>query len=153
QPGNVHVANADLSNDVELTSNDNFKSKPSWSPDGAKLAFSETLPDITAQVVVMNPDGSGSTSLGAGASPIWSPDGTKFVFNGSDGIWTMNADGSNRVSISTPVGGSPDWQPIPAPPPPPPPSPQAPTNSTIPTIAGTPKTGQTLTAEPGSWNG
>jgi parallel beta helix pectate lyase-like protein/PASTA domain-containing protein len=35
----------------------------------------------------------------------------------------------------------------------PPPPPQPPTNSAVPTIAGTPKPGQTLTAAPGTWNG
>src|SRR5262249_7654386 len=34
-----------------------------------------------------------------------------------------------------------------------PPAPLAPTNSAIPTITGTPKPGQTLTAGPGTWNG
>jgi Right handed beta helix region/PASTA domain len=33
------------------------------------------------------------------------------------------------------------------------PPPQRPTNSAVPTIAGTPKPGQTLTAVPGTWNG
>lgn len=36
---------------------------------------------------------------------------------------------------------------------PPPPAPQPPTNSAIPTIAGIPKPGQTLTAAPGTWSG
>jgi hypothetical protein len=36
---------------------------------------------------------------------------------------------------------------------PPPPAAQAPTNSALPAIAGTPKPGQTLTATPGTWNG
>jgi hypothetical protein len=36
---------------------------------------------------------------------------------------------------------------------PPPPAAQPPTNSAVPTIAGTPKPGQTLTAAPGTWNG
>ena len=47
--------------------------QPSWSPDGAKLAF-----ERQSDIYVMNADGSGQQNLTRGAgrresSPVWSP--------------------------------------------------------------------------------
>jgi hypothetical protein len=49
----------------------------------------------------MNPDGSGSTTLATGCCPVRSPDGKKIAYV-AGGIWTMDADGSNKTQI----GGS-----------------------------------------------
>ena len=65
---------------------------PTWSPDGAKIAFSaqpcedieEDCDDEDADVFVVGADGSGLAAVGATAledvTPAWSPDGTRLAF-------------------------------------------------------------------------
>jgi Tol biopolymer transport system component len=64
-------------------------SRPAWSPDGTKIAFSCAE---TYNLCLMNPDGSGITEVGISdafrsdypceAHPSWSPDGTRIAFVG-----------------------------------------------------------------------
>jgi Tol biopolymer transport system component len=112
QPG-IYVVHADGSGLTRLTDS---SEAADWSPDGAKLAFSN------GQMYVMNADGSGITrvSTGLGWYPTWSPDGTKIAFispsdmGGTCYLVVVGADGANettlaRVSSSTEdVSWSPD---------------------------------------------
>jgi hypothetical protein len=110
---------------------------PSWSPDGAHLAYledSEYAPDIF-DVIKADADGSNrvnlTTDFARQFEAEWSPDGSKVVFTGEDPalpcasgcnaeIWTMNADGTNRVRLTTTSSSEsdPDWQPVVGPTPP-----------------------------------
>ena len=100
-----------------------YPKDPSWSPDGAKIAFSDedfvqTSAGIEhrAHIWVIDADGSNLTQLTSGPyedeSPSWSPDGTKIAFHrlesgdpatgsGDSGryIVTMTSDGKRLKRI------------------------------------------------------
>ena len=114
--------NADGSNPVRLTFDDNFDTDPAPSPDGQRVAFFKSL--ANDQIFVMNADGSNPVNISnvafADRNPKWSPDGEQIVFtsdrSGTTQIWVMNADGSNprQLTFGAPAGqnkGSPDWSP------------------------------------------
>ncbi len=94
-----------------------WNDRPSWSPDGTKIAF-ESWDWLTADydIYVMNADGSGAMNLthnpGLDTEPTWSPDGTlAFVRDGD--IWVMNADGSGATNLTANLGfeSNPAWSP------------------------------------------
>lgn len=107
----IFLINADGSNVQALTSTGN-NSCPAWSPDGSQIAYCSG-----GRVFIMNPDGSGKTSLTdstlAAGGPLWSPDGSRIVFTGmkarEDGsqIFVMNADGSGIAQLTNTV--DPGW--------------------------------------------
>lgn len=99
-------------------------SKPSWSPDGKRIAF-EHLGDgdmQPAQIYVMNADGSDVRRLTfsggiryAESDPCWSPDGSRIVFwSYGYGLATVPADGGEPRSAysdfpSVAYGARPVW--------------------------------------------
>jgi Tol biopolymer transport system component len=109
-----------------------------WSPDGTKLLLTTAkcaFQPNTANVAVMNTDGSGFTTLtqltasnADSFSPIWSPNGAKIAFvsaraldgsnsanlNSTNNIWVMNADGTGaqpltRLTASGAGSSEPSW--------------------------------------------
>ncbi len=74
--------------------------------------------DDSAEIYVMNADGSGVTRMtdnhNFDGQPIWSPDGSKIVFvsdrDGNTEIYEMNADGSSPTNLSN----SPAFEELPA---------------------------------------
>ena len=94
---------------------------PAWSPDGSKIAFLHgtftRYDGLTADVAVMNADGSGRhditprNGLSGATSLRWSPDGTKIAYDGSadQQIWVTAADGSVLSKLTQ--GYSPAWSP------------------------------------------
>jgi dipeptidyl aminopeptidase/acylaminoacyl peptidase len=119
----------DGSNLITLTDGDGFNAsdeQPTWSPDGTEIAFWRRSSDN--EIYKMNDDGSDQTKVITwGYSPAWSPDGTKIAFSHqldgvvSDGIYSMNPDGSNVTRLSSPdpqeQDFAADWQPLLAQPP------------------------------------
>jgi len=121
---------------VQLTScpaalPDCFSSYPVWSPDGQRMLFihgdgfdADDNP-ANEQIYVANADGSQPHAITTGPEPKdqvadWSPDGTKIVFTrgyfGSEGIWTINPDGSGARQLTgcaasdpMPCAGGDDW--------------------------------------------
>jgi Tol biopolymer transport system component len=91
----------------------------SWSPDGTKLAFTSGHELGHQEVYVIHLDGSGLTCLtcdipGGQGGAVWSPDGTQILFGDGHSVYAMNADGSNPVRLTQPVGGTfwvMGWQP------------------------------------------
>lgn len=104
-----------------------------WSPDGKRLKYETSGFDLGDIYVVeaVAPGGGDSVvppQLINSSRPVglndtdasWSPDGTRFVFRsvGCDGcgiseLYTMNADGTNRVQITNVAGfeAAPRWSP------------------------------------------
>ena len=102
--GEIYTIKADGTDTQRLTTDPGSDVKPSWSPNGQRIVFNRYSPG--ADIVVMNADGSGQTSLGPGYEPSWSPDGSKIVFvaigecgDQSGGIHTMNPDGTGRAFL------------------------------------------------------
>jgi Tol biopolymer transport system component len=87
--------------------------EPSWSPDGAQIAFTSS-----ARTYIVDADGSGLTGplVPYGVNhfePAWSPDGRKIAFQSMDygtyDIFVVNADGSGLMRLTDDALG--DWEP------------------------------------------
>ena len=78
-----------------------------------RILFSAVTPtDNYGSIFVMNADGSGIVKLTGnegGGQPAWAPDGQHVVFLRSDGIWVMNADGSQQRRIHHVVAMDDQW--------------------------------------------
>lgn len=79
-----------------------FGGDPSWSPVEDKIAYT-----LNGNIYTMNSHGGSIMQLtndGAG-NPSWNSDGTKIVYThyqpGAPSIWTMNADGSGKIPLTT----------------------------------------------------
>ena len=116
----IYVMNADGSGQVNLTNSSDGELYASWSPDGARIAFTCHYNRASYGICVMNADGSDLTELADfGASPAWVPDGLSILFNGignSDDYeccYMMRADGSElgKLSLFTPDDQNPVWSP------------------------------------------
>jgi hypothetical protein len=66
----IFVVNIDGSNTKHLTDN---AYSPTWSPDGQQIAFTRVVDDHTAEIWVMNADGTSPRKIADGGSPAWRP--------------------------------------------------------------------------------
>jgi Tol biopolymer transport system component len=89
-----------------------FGFKPSWSPDGAKIAYI-----LNSTLRIINADGSGdhavtSPFVDSASAPSWSPDGARIAFVGEhdEEIYVMSADGSDVHQLPE-RGFDPAWSP------------------------------------------
>jgi TolB protein len=105
----IFVMNTDGSQVKQLTSDKGGNVTPSWSPNGAMIAFASTEQrDGSAEIYVMNADGSQQRRLTSNPAddshPHWSPDSRRIIFSSSrttlpgapewDDIFSMNVDGT-----------------------------------------------------------
>jgi Tol biopolymer transport system component len=132
----IYTMNPDGSGQTQLTQlGENFR--PSWSPDGTKIAFTSTRDpgnpdcdgDLTLcnfEIYAMNADGTGqtrvtNTPLYVEDAPVWTADGTKITyhritqcgaFGCDDSIVTTNVDGTGGHVFPTGCYASdPAWAP------------------------------------------
>jgi TolB protein len=118
----IYVMRADGSGVTRLTNSLAAASCcPAWSPNGLHIAFVSIGGDLgyeTAEIYVMNVDGSEAINLTPDAGqvydPTWSPDSTRIAFwSIIDGIYVMNADGSGVTRLTNDYASDqqPAWSP------------------------------------------
>ena len=96
-------------NIVRLTRTVAKEATPSWSPEGAKIAYASIDINADSDIYVMNADGGQSVNLTkklrpVNGTPSWSPDGERIAFQarheGNHDIYVMGADGGNVVRLT-----------------------------------------------------
>jgi len=107
---NLYIANIDGTGEIQLTTssdinnNQTFGSRLTWSSNNQEVYFTSSngiesvnLNTSTRSIIIADASAS-SSSL--------TPDGNKIVFQKSDGIYSMNIDGSNLLHLSVMVSES-----------------------------------------------
>jgi tricorn protease-like protein len=121
----IWVMNANGTGQTQLTHTDfpTQNTAPTWSPDGAKIAYSTTESPANADngIHVMDANGANQHRLLPGGNSVatgnlsWSPDGTKIVYESANGgfLSIMNADGTGSTSLVANAGAKyPSWVPV-----------------------------------------
>jgi Tol biopolymer transport system component len=105
----VDQVNADGSNHKVLATTTTLPNRPTFSPDGKKIAYSKMIPGtLNEEIFVKNLGTNVTTRLTYSSSidfePTWSPDGTKIAFasrrSGQYQVWVMSATGGSPVRIT-----------------------------------------------------
>jgi Tol biopolymer transport system component len=87
-----------------------------WSPGGQAIVFNRWVKGQAASIYTMRPDGTHLKLIAAVAGaqdPQWSPDGREIAFQANNGIYTVNADGTQVTHLAAAGGlaGEPAWSP------------------------------------------
>ncbi len=130
----IYIMNLDMTGLSLLTNMEGGACQPTWSPDGAQIAFispcrargdfTETL-YRDSSIYVMNADGTGqrlvTTVPGSDFEPAWSPDGKRIAFtslrDGKKDIYLLTVDTGAIVRLTTVNGdvqenSEPSWSPF-----------------------------------------
>jgi len=90
-------------------------SRPSWSRDG-RIVVGRNITGTSAEIWVVNADGSNPHKIGFGLNPAWAPDNFHIAFaafaqTGGE-IWTMTSSGGSVTQLTNMGGnGTPFWSP------------------------------------------
>lgn len=113
----IWVMDADGGNQLQLTSGSDGETNPAWSPDGSRIIFNRG--SDRSDLVLIDSDGTDEEYLTHNPeqvfdiTPEYSPDGRHIAVGSfSDGLFIMEADGSNKSPVlgSPDFGGDPDWR-------------------------------------------
>jgi len=83
---------------------------PHWSPSGDKITYTDWDSGWTADIYVINADGTNNTLIAASPGyknlrSMWSPDGSKIAYmsdkDGTGDVWIMDPDGNNEYNLFT----------------------------------------------------
>jgi TolB protein len=118
----IHVMNANGTNDHSVTSNVAIDGNPDWSPNGQTIAFASARSGAY-EIWTMDANGANPVQITFGAGltggPVYSPNGGRFVYqhlnpepNPGD-LYTIDANGTNPQLIFTTKGCCVGWQPKP----------------------------------------
>lgn len=109
----IYTMKSDGTDQLRLTNNTGVDYHPVWSPDGRRIAYlSQNGSNFTFAIKMMNADGSNQAVI----TPLfynfcvwpfqddwamsWSPDGRKITFPENGDIYSVNADGTDRVNLT-----------------------------------------------------
>ncbi len=115
----LFMINADGSGLINVTNGGGPEQSPSWSPDGARIAFARHVGN--SDIYTIRPDGSDLVRLTEQPSneysPTWSPDGGQVLFGSTQGfaseIYVVSADGGEAVPLTDSAAHKPEfaWSP------------------------------------------
>ena len=88
--------------------------QPTWSPDGSRLAFSDSGTGSIGDLVLAHADGRTIRRFAGGTGPVWSPDGSALAFrvhHAVSGAWTVHADGTHLTRLPLGSWAGLSWSP------------------------------------------
>ena len=115
----IWTVDVDGSSNHQLTVGDVIDSRPTWSPDGTRIAFARYTEDDfdwDSYIVVMTSRGTQPKALNTGGarefSPTWSPDGAQFAYVSGETLMVSDTNGNNaRHVVGGVINGGLSWSP------------------------------------------